>query len=55
MMQKFFGLRANIYSYIIDDCSKDKKSNDTKKCVVKRKHKFEDYKHRLEEIQLESK
>ena len=36
-------------------CSEDKKANDTKKCVTKRKLKFENYKSCLEAIQLENK
>ena len=35
------GLRAKTYSYLIDGGSKDKNTKDTKKCVVKRKLKFE--------------
>ena len=36
-------------------CSEDIKANDTKKCVIKRKLKFENYKSCLEAIQLENK
>ena len=32
----------------MDDGSEDKKAKDTKKCVIKRKLKFENYKHCLE-------
>ena len=32
-----------------------KKAKDTNKCVIKRKHKFKDYKNCLKEIQLENK
>ena len=35
-MTKLVVLRANTYSYLIDDSSKDKKSKDTTKCVTKR-------------------
>ena len=35
-MTKFVGLRGKTYSYLIDDCSKDKKSKGTKKCAIKR-------------------
>ena len=41
---KIVGLRAKTYSYIIDDGSEDKKARSTKKCVWKRKFKFENYK-----------
>ena len=43
-MTKFVGLRGKTYSYLIDDCSEDKKAKGTKKCVTKRKLKFENYK-----------
>ena len=36
IMTKLVVLRANTYSYLIDDSSKDKKSKDTTKCVTKR-------------------
>ena len=44
IMTKFFGLRAKTYSYLIDDGSEDKKAKNTKKCVIKRILKFENYK-----------
>ena len=34
---------ARSYSYLIADGSEDKKAKDTKKCVIKRKLKFENY------------
>ena len=45
-MAKFVGLRAKSYSHLIDDGSEDKKAKGTKKCVIKRKIKFENYKFR---------
>ena len=51
ILTKFIGLRAKSYSYLIDE---DKKAKGTKKCVVKRKHKFENYKNCLEATQLEN-
>ena len=44
----FVGIIAKIYSYLVDDSSEDKKAKGTKKCVIKRKHKFENYKNCLE-------
>ena len=41
IMRKFAGLRAKNYRYLIDVGSEDKKTKDTKKCVIKRKLKFE--------------
>ena len=55
IMTKFFGLRAKTYSYLIDQSSEDKKAKGTKKCVIKRKLKFENYKNCLEATQLENK
>ena len=43
IMTKFVGLRVKTYSDLIDDDSEDKKTKDTKKCVTKRKLKFENY------------
>ena len=34
-------IMTKLYSYLIDDSSKDKKAKGTKKCVIKRKRKFE--------------
>ena len=51
-MAKFGGLRAKTYSYLTDEDSEDKKAKDTKKCVKKRKLKFENYSKCLELFQL---
>ena len=56
IMTKFVGLRANTYSYLIDGGSEDKKKQEAKKkCVMKRKLKFENFKNCLETTQLENK
>ena len=47
IMTEFVGLRAKNYTYLIDDVSEDKKVKGTKKCVMKRKLKFENYKNNL--------
>ena len=44
---KFVGVRAKTYRYLIDDGSEDKKAKGTKKCVMKRKLKFENYKSKV--------
>ena len=49
------GLRAKAYSYLIDDDSKDKIAKGAKKCVIKRKHKFENYRICLKPNQLKNK
>ena len=54
-MTKFVALRGETYSYLIDDGSEDKKAKDTKKCVIKTKLKFENYRNCLEETQLQNK
>ena len=55
IVTKFAGLRAKTYSYLIDDGSRDTKAKVTKKYVIKRKLKFENYKNCFEAIQLENK
>ena len=42
-MKEFCALRAETYSYLMDDDSKVKKSKGTKKCVIKREIIFENY------------
>ena len=48
IMTKFVGLRAKTYSYLIDDDREDEKAKGTKKYIIKRKPKFENYKSCLE-------
>ena len=55
IMIKFVGLRAKTYSYLIDDGSEDKKAKGTKKCVIRRKLKFQNYKNCIEATQLHNK
>ena len=55
IMTKFAGLRAKTSSYLIDDGSENKKENGSKKCTIKRKLKFTDYKICLEAPQIENK
>ena len=54
-MKEFAALRAKTYSYLTGNNDEDKKAKGTKKCVIKRKLKFEDYKNCLEAIQLKNK
>ena len=53
-MIKFVASRPKPYSYLIDDVDKNKKVKDTKKCVIKQKNKFKDYKNFLDANQLEN-
>ena len=55
IMIKFVGLRAKTCSYLTDDGSEDKKAKGTKKCVIKRELKFENYKNCFRATQLENK
>ena len=44
IITNFAGLRSKTYSYLINDGSEDKKAKGRKKCVIKRKLKFQNYK-----------
>ena len=43
-MKKFVGNRAKTYAYLTDDDSEHKKAKGTKKCVIKRRLMFKNYK-----------
>ena len=43
-MKELRAHRAKTYSYLMDDDSEVKKSKGTKKCIIKRKLMFENYK-----------
>ena len=43
-----------LITYLINDGSKDKKTKGTKKCVIKRKLRFENYKNCFGGIQLDN-
>ena len=47
IITEFVILRPKTYSYLTDDCKEDKKAKGTKKCVIKRMIKFNDYKNCL--------
>ena len=53
-MTKFVVLRANTYSYRIDDGSEYEKAKGAENFVIKRKFKFENYKNFLEATQVEN-
>ena len=55
IMTKFVGLIAKTYSDLRDDGREDKKVKDTKKCVIKRKVRLENYKNCLKATQIENK
>ena len=56
IITEFVTLRPKTYSYLTDDCKKDKKARGTKPCVIKRMIKFNDYKNSLlkDEVILKS-
>ena len=47
IMKDFCALRAKIYTYLMDDDSENKKAKEIKKCVVKRRVMFGNYKDSL--------
>ena len=55
-MIKPVDLRPKTYSYLIEDVSEDKKTKETKKCVIKRRLKINGYRNSLlnNEIMLKS-
>lgn len=48
MMKVFAAMRPKMYSYLKNKSLVDKKAKSTKKCAIKQKIKFEDYKECLE-------
>ena len=44
IMTEFAALTPKTYSYLMDDGNSDKKAKGTKKCIIKRRPKFNDYK-----------
>ena len=54
-MTKFVGLKAKIFSYLIDDSSENKISKTHKKYVIKRKLKSKNYKSCSQATQFENK
>ena len=56
IITEFVALRPKTFSYLTDDGKEDKKAKETKKCVIKRMIKFNDYKKFLlkDEILLKS-
>ena len=54
VMITFVRLIAKTCSYLIDDCREDNKEKGAKKCVIKRKLKFENYENCLGATKLEN-
>ena len=47
IMKAFIALRAKTYTYLMDDDSENKRVKKVKRCVIKRKLMFENYKDSL--------
>ena len=47
IMKGFCALRAKTYAYLMDDDGERKKAKKTKKCVIKRRPMFQNYKYSL--------
>ena len=56
IITEFVFLRPKTYSFLTDDGKEDEKANGTKKCIIKKMIKFNDYKKCLldDEVILES-
>ena len=54
IMKELAVLTAKTFSYLTDNNNGDKNVKDTKKCAIKRKLKFKDYKNCLKATQLEN-
>ena len=44
IITEFFTLRSKTYSFLTDDGKEDKRAKGTKKCIIKKMIKFNDYK-----------
>ena len=55
IIKEFVGWRAKTCSYLKDNNDENEKAKGTKKCVIKWKIKFQDYKNCLEAAQLKKK
>ena len=54
MEKEFIGLRAKTYSYLKENNDENKKVKGTKKCVIKRGLRFQDYNNCLRASQIEN-
>ena len=55
IMKEFVGLRTKTYSYLKDSNDEDKKTKDTKRCIIKRELKCQNYKNCSEAAQIDRK
>lgn len=53
-MIKFLVQRSKAYSYLTEDSGKENKAKETKRCVMKRKLRFEHYKRYLYTASLQN-
>ena len=54
IITKFVGLRAKTHIYLKYDGSEDNKAKDTKKCIIKRKLKFENSKNCYKQLNIQN-
>ena len=54
IMTVFSALRSKTYCYLTDDNDEKKNEKGTKKCIIRRKLKFEDFKKTFKVIQLDN-
>ena len=54
IMKEFLGLRAKTYNCLKDNSDRDKKVKGTKRSVLKKSLKFQNYKNCLEAAQIEN-
>ena len=55
IMKEVVGLRAKTYCYLKENDDEETKAKGTKKCVIKRKLKYKDYKNCSEAALIENK
>ena len=54
IMKESAALRGKTYHYLRDNSVEDKLTKSTKKCIIKQKVKFEDYRYCLQGTKLET-
>ena len=52
IVKEFCVLRAKTYAYLLDDDTEHKKAKGTKKCIIKRRMVFENYKDSFKTIKI---
>ena len=55
IMKEFTALRAKTYSYLAGNNNEDKEAKNTKKCAIKTRVKFDDYKNCQKQLEFKIK